>query len=167
MKPSPEAIVESLPGNTAHAAHVPAVPSRRAGAAVPAEIRPEYGVSPDRMKLYRQLSETFLCDDGKVALPVSAVNDNYCDCKDGTDEPGTSACPNGHFYCSQDRRLLFSNVVNDGVCDCCDGSDEYLRLVQCPDSCQTYREQRQQEHHKRQQGAHKRQEYVEQAYRVL
>lgn len=44
---------------------------------------------------------TFKCLDNPSgpALPASAVNDNYCDCADGSDEPGTSACANGRFYC--------------------------------------------------------------------
>ena len=41
--------------------------------------------------------------------------------------PGTSACPNGHFYCANvghNPVVLPSAFVSDGICDCCDGSDE-------------------------------------------
>ncbi|WFD31833.1 hypothetical protein MSPP1_002873 [Malassezia sp. CBS 17886] len=77
--------------------------------------------------------------DGKE-IPFARVNDDYCDCADGSDEPGTSACDNGRFYC--ENRGFFpsyidSTRVNDGVCDpeCCDGSDETDGKVVCPNIC--------------------------------
>lgn len=63
---------------------------------------------------------TFSCKDGsKTGMPLTRVNDDYCDCGDGSDEPGTSACPNGRFLCRNIGHVgvsLHSSRVNDGIC---------------------------------------------------
>lgn len=33
-------------------------------------------------------SKPFTCLDGLATIPFDQVNDDYCDCKDGSDEPG-------------------------------------------------------------------------------
>jgi protein kinase C substrate 80K-H len=53
---------------------------------------------------------------------------------------GTSACPNGVFYCENKGHIpayIKSYRVNDGVCDpeCCDGSDETSGLIKCANIC--------------------------------
>ncbi|KAL8031579.1 hypothetical protein ABFX02_13G035100 [Erythranthe guttata] len=78
------------------------------------------------------------CKDGSRSFTSDRLNDNFCDCADGTDEPGTPACPSGRFYCrntGSTPRFLFSSRVNDHICDCCDGSDEYDGNVFCPNTC--------------------------------
>ncbi|XP_059663219.1 glucosidase 2 subunit beta [Cornus florida] len=78
------------------------------------------------------------CKDGSKSFTRDRINDDFCDCPDGTDEPGTSACPKGKFYCKNvgsTPRFLFSSGVNDHICDCCDGSDEYDGSIICPNTC--------------------------------
>ena len=34
-------------------------------------------------------TQTLSCDGGRQTIPIAKVNDDYCDCADGSDEPGT------------------------------------------------------------------------------
>lgn len=113
-------------------------------------------------------SNTVKCKDGSKKFNKSQFNDDFCDCPDGSDEPGilllasisvlirpffmnyiiinflvplianleislcyrfkvlsldwisgTSACPNGRFYCKNAGHtplFLYSSRVNDGIC---------------------------------------------------
>ena len=100
-----------------------------------AEIR---GLNPKYRASYNP-ERDFTCLDGSATLPFSLVNDDYCDCKDGSDEPGTAACATGRFYCPNKGFKpsdILSSRVNDGICDCCDGSDEYDSLVKCMNTCE-------------------------------
>lgn len=95
--------------------------------------------------------EPFTCLDKSATIPWNKVNDDYCDCLDGSDEPGTSACPDMKFYCANvghEGVFIHSGYVNDMVCgkslsllpylriDCCDGSDEYDGRVKCNNTCE-------------------------------
>ncbi|KAL9231398.1 hypothetical protein vseg_006631 [Gypsophila vaccaria] len=99
---------------------------------------PIFGISPEDESYYAGGANLIDCRDGSKKINRSQLNDDFCDCVDGSDEPGTSACPNGKFYCRNAGHMplvLFSSRVNDGICDCCDGSDEYDGKVTCPNTC--------------------------------
>ncbi|OWM69297.1 glucosidase 2 subunit beta-like [Punica granatum] len=95
------------------------------------------GVAPEDAVYYKS-SDVIRCKDGSKKFTKAELNDDFCDCPDGTDEPGTSACPGAKFYCQNAGHVstrIFSSRVNDGICDCCDGSDEYDGKVKCPNTC--------------------------------
>lgn len=46
------------------------------------------GVPPSLLDRYTPSGETWKCVDGSKSIPWTDVNNDYCDCPDGSDEPG-------------------------------------------------------------------------------
>lgn len=91
------------------------------------------GVNRRQLPYYKkeETGNNFQCLNSKQNLDFQSVNDDYCDCVDGSDEPGTNACSFNQFNCAYKKphlpeKLIPASRVNDGICDCCDGSDEWL-----------------------------------------
>ncbi|GJN25222.1 hypothetical protein PR202_gb13021 [Eleusine coracana subsp. coracana] len=88
------------------------------------------GIPPQDEAYYK--GGVIKCRDGSGRFTRDKLNDDFCDCPDGTDEPGnpfillwgcssewTSACPEGKFYCKNAGHTpitIFSSRVNDGIC---------------------------------------------------
>lgn len=53
----------------------------------------------DIAKYLPNVNGKFMCFPTKKEIDFVKINDDYCDCPDGSDEPGTNACNNGIFYC--------------------------------------------------------------------
>lgn len=130
---------------------------REAPAAAEGPIR---GAAPKVQPRYAALRAEgrFECFDGGGSFDAFAVvNDEYCDCPYGSDEPGTSACSGGpagaeglRFACGWARAeggaapawasaLVRAAAVNDGICDCCGGEDEWDGVIACADRCDELR----------------------------
>uniref|UniRef100_UPI0037E7FE42 glucosidase 2 subunit beta n=1 Tax=Semicossyphus pulcher TaxID=241346 RepID=UPI0037E7FE42 len=108
----------------------------RLGVSAVEVLRPR-GVPLSKRPFYEE-GKPFTCLDGSRTIPFDRVNDDYCDCQDGSDEPGTAACPNGSFHCTNaGYRPAFipSSRINDGICDCCDTTDEYNSGAACQNTC--------------------------------
>jgi len=149
-------------------------------------VSPVRGVPRDMQAHYQGFKHavSFTCFDGSATLAsFDAVNDDYCDCRDGSDEPGTGACSHlakpsakmaAKFSCSwnitenltaSDARLrqLSLSAVNDGICDCCGGEDEYNGEVVCRDTCAEAAAEESLHEKERLEGSKAREAYVEQA----
>ncbi|XP_047146353.1 glucosidase 2 subunit beta isoform X4 [Hydra vulgaris] len=102
-----------------------------------------------RFQSFYNPKQDFTCFDRSNTIPFASINDDYCDCPDGSDEPGTAACPNGKFYCTNighEGKYIQSSRVNDGICDCCDGSDEFDSNVVCFNECQKHQAEAAEKH---------------------
>lgn len=89
-----------------------------------------------RRKKHREsrMFKAFTCPDGSKGF----LNDNYCDCLDGSDETNTSACSNVRvqletFKCKDGSGMIYASRVEDGIKDCPDGSDENESSLLDPD----------------------------------
>jgi protein kinase C substrate 80K-H len=98
------------------------------------------GLAPDALP--EPGATTFRCADGSREIKISHLNDDFCDCRDGSDERGTSACSQipgaPGFYCpnaGHTPKTVPPSRVNDGICDCCDGGDEYDGPAGHPPRC--------------------------------
>lgn len=81
------------------------------------------GVGPEFSKHYKAASSFKCINNPDITLELSQVNDDYCDCPDGSDEPGTSACSHLNdtlalpgFYCKNKGIYSNESITGQGIC---------------------------------------------------
>jgi protein kinase C substrate 80K-H len=63
-------------------------------ASAAASVEPTHGVAPALLARYAAAADgSWTCLSGAARIPFAAVNDDYCDCPDGSDEPGACGIP--------------------------------------------------------------------------
>jgi hypothetical protein len=71
------------------------------------------GIHTSDISIYKPNERgNFVCFHTREEIDFSRVNDDFCDCLfDGSDEPGTSACQNGRFYCDTQNNGGFQGIL--------------------------------------------------------
>jgi len=88
----------------------------------------EQGLEVDNGNFKDEINDdltSVMCPDGSSGK----INDDYCDCSNGIDEPETAACSHllvqqKLFQCRDGSHFIYPSRVGDGIVDCFDKSDE-------------------------------------------
>jgi hypothetical protein len=91
------------------------------------DTKEKWVLPPFNLTFIGNTTTHIVCSNGQAGI----LNDNYCDCPNGSDEYTTSACSHllvskAVFRCGEgSNTTIFASRVGDGIIDCPDGSDEY------------------------------------------
>lgn len=70
------------------------------------------GINPDLASLYSGVGGTFTCISGiPKTIPFTRVNDDYCDCPDGSDEPGKVIKVHLSLLCVSKLNSIYQSTV--------------------------------------------------------
>jgi hypothetical protein len=102
-------------------------PSQPVNTAEPSKLMAQQMEAAKKKTGEKQKKVKIRCPDGGEGY----LNDDYCDCEDGSDESLTSACSHltvqsSTFHCLDGTGQIYASRVRDGIKDCLDGSDEII-----------------------------------------
>ena len=80
-----------------------------------------FGCRPPAVKELPDQSRKPFSSLGSLDCLLAQVNDDFCDCMSGRDEPGTSACSQqgSSFLCSDGKLAIPTSFLQDGFRYCC------------------------------------------------